>query len=1464
MMLLLQFLIVLIAAQNCTVKILGDKAKGYDGYCWELANDAGIDVATLERLNNFICNNQVAGTRCCITPGTLPPPPVPPSPNGQYCVVKKLGDPADGFDGYCADLASNNRISLEVLNFLNGFNCIKEGQRGQRLCVTAGALPPIPDPIAGPDGKCKVIEVDPVKFNTCGAIWTEGKITEEQLHKFNKGRNYNCQLLKPGFRFCVTLGDYPSRAPVQPNPNAPCIFVQANAEAFFNCDNVAAAYDLTVEQVTQWNANSWQFEGCTKSFGGHQKICISQGIPPPPVKLDPSLVQCGAQAPDSQRECPLKACCSKWGIGFTKIGWCGTTEGFCTKVEGAPGLGCQSNCDMGVPAAMKVCDGQWKRIGYYESWNVGRPDGCPTVEPNEIDASKWTHIHYGFAVVTESGELDMANQGEREQLMKLQDLKIRYPDLKLIISVGGWAFNNRPTNHLFTNLAASPQKRANFVQSVVRFLNLYKLDGFDIDWEYPTAPERGGRPEDGTNYVALVRDLRAGLGRFSLSIAAPASYWYLKGFEIAEMAKYLDYIVYMTYDLHGNWDWANKWVGPTLNPHNNWTEVEGALTMIQRAGVPSNKILLGIGYYGRSFLLSTPFCDTPGVCTFQDPGPLREDIDNYSNLATPGKCTQAGGTLASFEIQDIIKQQKLTPKYDEKAIAKLLTYNNGKEWVGYDDDETIAIKAAKAREMCLGGLVVWALDLDDDLLTNTLSDGGFLGESSTYEFVPWSPLKNEFFSRMTFSLDNGIISDSMLDKIDETIATMFRTFTMTQYDATRLVSVGVSELLKRSRNWISDRVQLQSTDNLFKIKNDDLLQFQTQGPGRNYYQCVENSKEITCPIPSGSWRNGHLITDPTDDIEWRLKDAGGLRKALEATFGLNWDLTKVQDVFVSYSERECDSIDGWRKCQMVFKGAKYTGLRVYEESLKVNHFSGHAIELYDNAIKADAKDRVASFMNANRDLFHCESGSGRAISCLSFKDSTVKWIPNSSPGEVLKIASEKLGIEAEYLEFGSMAFNMPQTGFCPDDNSLCRDFEVEWQGVVQLKSNYPPPMKDLINNHLKSLQSSIDSAQKSIDQELQSEEEINSDLATLIFLIGSSNDMIEQITQYEAIVSTELQREQDQRKEMAEMIVSMIVTEVIVSVVTAGIGSVIIPAVINGYRAAKYSATVLKISSMVDNLPSLKTWSNGLSGVKSYRKIAEMFSGVFKTSSKFTKRAGEKLKKTSDKLKNIGKCYCDTAIELGVDQVVGVASPFRREFAIANDTLLYKRANNFDPCPFTKDGAKKLRADSEKYRKSCLERGDYFKLDGKIDKLDKNTMANIECDHIVEISDIYSAIFGTKFEEIYSKLSTPEAASKFCANWQRRFNDIKDYTNSPNNVVFLDDTIHKVKNQLYSYDPRLNAKGFPAKEQIGITPEVQTVWGGTQNGRTFPTDGSFAVMEKYHNEYELKAKESFFKRKHLN
>lgn len=98
----------------------------------------------------------------------------------------------------------------------------------------------------------------------------------------------------------------------------------------------------------------------------------------------------------------------------------------------------------------------------------------------------------------------------------------------------------------------SDVNRQTFVDSLVQFANNEGLDGFDFDWEYPEALDipgiPPGDPGDGDRYLAFLRDVRAALpSHMSISIAAPASYWYLKAFPIAEISKVVDYIVYMTW-----------------------------------------------------------------------------------------------------------------------------------------------------------------------------------------------------------------------------------------------------------------------------------------------------------------------------------------------------------------------------------------------------------------------------------------------------------------------------------------------------------------------------------------------------------------------------------------------------------------------------------------------------------------------------------------------------------------------------------------------------------------------------------------------------------------------------------------------------------------------------------------------------------------------------------------------------
>jgi chitinase len=96
--------------------------------------------------------------------------------------------------------------------------------------------------------------------------------------------------------------------------------------------------------------------------------------------------------------------------------------------------------------------------------------------------------------------------------------------------------------------------------------------------------------------VLLSKDIKdAFSGKFGYTITLPSSYWYLKHFELAKHQDSVDWFNLMSYDLHGVWDAASKFIGPKIAPHTNITEINLGLDLLWRAGVKSEKVVMGKG-----------------------------------------------------------------------------------------------------------------------------------------------------------------------------------------------------------------------------------------------------------------------------------------------------------------------------------------------------------------------------------------------------------------------------------------------------------------------------------------------------------------------------------------------------------------------------------------------------------------------------------------------------------------------------------------------------------------------------------------------------------------------------------------------------------------------------------------------------------------------------------------------------
>ena len=122
-----------------------------------------------------------------------------------------------------------------------------------------------------------------------------------------------------------------------------------------------------------------------------------------------------------------------------------------------------------------------------------------------------------------------------------------------MIAIGGWNEGAKK----YSDMALNKESRKTFVESVVEFLVQHGFDGLDLDWEYPGDTERGGRWADKMKYAMLVEELKEAFkeNKWLLSAAVPAPKFRVEsGFDVAKIAKSLDFINVMTYDLHGSWD----------------------------------------------------------------------------------------------------------------------------------------------------------------------------------------------------------------------------------------------------------------------------------------------------------------------------------------------------------------------------------------------------------------------------------------------------------------------------------------------------------------------------------------------------------------------------------------------------------------------------------------------------------------------------------------------------------------------------------------------------------------------------------------------------------------------------------------------------------------------------------------------------------------------------------------------
>lgn len=376
-------------------------------------------------------------------------------------------------------------------------------------------------------------------------------------------------------------------------------------------------------------------------------------------------------------------------------------------------------------------------VGYFNGG--GDVTAGPGGDIDKLDVRQITHLNYSFGLIynNEAGETNDALKDPSKlhqiwlsekviaDLKKIPQLRQQNPDLKVLLSVGGWGARG------FSGAANSKESRDVFIRSAQQIVNTYGLDGIDLDWEYPVNGAWGlvdKQPEDKDNFTALLQELRGALPKEQLvTIAVGANAESPKSWvDVKGIAPWVNYINLMTYDMAYGTQYFNsnlydskKW--PTVAEADKYS-ADFVVNNYLAAGLKPEQMNLGIGFYGRVPKRATE----PGIDWSKPDAQKNPATQPYFGPAEIALFQSLGIDLSKdsyVKYNDIVSkllhdpQKRFTEHWDDQARVPWLsvTSSEGKPLfaLSYENPRSVKIKAEYIKEKGLGGAMFWEYGADD-------------------------------------------------------------------------------------------------------------------------------------------------------------------------------------------------------------------------------------------------------------------------------------------------------------------------------------------------------------------------------------------------------------------------------------------------------------------------------------------------------------------------------------------------------------------------------------------------------------------------------------------------------------------------------------------------------------------------------------------------------------------------------
>jgi len=307
---------------------------------------------------------------------------------------------------------------------------------------------------------------------------------------------------------------------------------------------------------------------------------------------------------------------------------------------------------------------------------------------DEFEVNKLTHIIYSFCHLKD-GKLNVDNAKDSITIKHLVSLKAKNPQLKIMLSLGGWG-----GCATCSDVFSTAEGRETFAKSVKEINTYFNCDGIDLDWEYPTIEGYPGhlyQLADKKNFTELITILRQALGnKNELSFAAGGFQKYLdESVEWEKIMPLVDRVNIMSYDLVNGYSKVTGHHTPLFSTKKDEESTDRAVTYLLNLGISAKKLVIGAAFYTRVW----------------------KEVSNINNgLYQSGEATNG----VNFKEYNTKFTTANGWKYFWDIKAKAPYWYNEKEklFATGDDISSVKVKTAYAIKKKLGGIMFWELVLD--------------------------------------------------------------------------------------------------------------------------------------------------------------------------------------------------------------------------------------------------------------------------------------------------------------------------------------------------------------------------------------------------------------------------------------------------------------------------------------------------------------------------------------------------------------------------------------------------------------------------------------------------------------------------------------------------------------------------------------------------------------------------------